>query len=76
MSARLPARSPPHPPAEVRSARASSQHAEFLASAKRSELQQLLEEERLARAEALLRHKEQAEAARRGMQVRRGSGEG
>ncbi len=70
-----PARSQPQTPAEVRSTRASSQHAEFLASAKRSELQQLLEEERLARAEATLRHKEQAEAARRGMQVSRGMGE-
>ncbi|KXZ46893.1 hypothetical protein GPECTOR_39g387 [Gonium pectorale] len=54
--------------AELQSARAAAEQQEFVLAAKRSELAGLLEEERLGRAEALLRTKEQAEAARRALQ--------
>lgn len=57
-------------PAELVAARAHAEQQEFVLSAKRSELSQLLEEERLGRAEALMRQREQAEGARRALQVR------
>ncbi|PNH11744.1 hypothetical protein TSOC_001422, partial [Tetrabaena socialis] len=54
--------------AEVQAARGAAQQQEFLLQAKRAELAGLLEEERLGRAEALLRQKEHAEGLRRGLQ--------
>ncbi|GFR53142.1 hypothetical protein Agub_g15862, partial [Astrephomene gubernaculifera] len=53
---------------DLAAARAASEQQQFLLSAQRSELAALREEERLGRAEAALRQREQAEAARRGMQ--------
>ncbi len=57
--------------AELGSARATAEQQEYVLAAKRSEMAALLEEERLGRAEALLRQREAAEAARRELQVRR-----
>ncbi|GIM13537.1 hypothetical protein Vretimale_16594 [Volvox reticuliferus] len=54
--------------AELRSARAAAEQQGFLLAAKRAELTQLLEEEKLGRTEALMRQREQAETVRRALQ--------
>ncbi|GLI67525.1 hypothetical protein VaNZ11_011738 [Volvox africanus] len=54
--------------AELRSARAAAEQQSFVLVAKRAELTQLLEEERLGRTEALMRQREQAETVRRALQ--------
>lgn len=55
---------------DLRTERARHQEEEFVLSARKAELQSLLDEERLGRQEALLRQREEAERIRRGLQVR------
>ncbi len=60
---------PDHECAELRIERARYSESEFLHQTKRTELQRQLEDERLAHAEALLKHREESEGAKRALQV-------
>ena len=57
---------------ELKVERSKYSESEFIHRAKRTELQRLLEDERISHAEALLRHREEGEQAKRVLQARLG----